>query len=99
MDDRQSIPKGLRENVRRATTILKRLGCTDVYLFGSIAAANADDGSDIDLAVRGCPKGGFFQALGKLMLELDYPVDLVSLDADDPFARYLETEGELLKVG
>jgi len=37
--------------------------------------------------------------LGELMLALDDPVDLVSLDRGDPFGDYLETAGELVAVG
>jgi len=37
--------------------------------------------------------------LGKLLLELDHSVDLVNLDRQDAFARYLEKEGELLQIG
>ena len=55
--------------------------------------------SDIDLAIRGCPKGAFFHLLGRLLLELDYPVDLVSLDRQNDFAHYLEKEGGLLRIG
>jgi predicted nucleotidyltransferase len=79
--------------------MLKEAGCADVFVFGSVAGGRVDDDSDIDLAVRGCPKGEFFHLLGKLLLELDYPVDLVNLDRQDAFARYLEREGELLRVG
>ena len=79
--------------------ILKEAGCTHVFLFGSLTAGKVRDGSDIDLAIRGCPKGRFFHLLGKLLLELDHSVDLVSLDRQDAFARYLEKEGELLRVG
>lgn len=52
-----------------------------------------------DLAVRGCPRGEFFHLLGSLLLQLDYPVDLVNLDGRDAFARYLEKEGGLLQIG
>jgi predicted nucleotidyltransferase len=69
-----------------------------VFLFGSLAAGEVKDKSDIDLAVRGCPKGEFFHILGKLLLELDYPVDLVNLDSQDAFAHYLEREGALLQI-
>jgi len=54
--------------------------------------------SDIDLAIRGCPQGIFFHLLGKLLMELDYPVDLVDLDRQDAFAQYLEKEGELIPI-
>jgi predicted nucleotidyltransferase len=88
-----------QKNIHRAVEILKSAGCTDIYLFGSLATGDARSESDVDLAVRGCPKGKFFRLLGQLLFELDYPVDLVNLDSRDAFARYLEREGELLQIG
>ncbi len=99
MDEKVQIPEPYQENVRRAVGILKGAGCTDIFLFGSLAAGESGDQSDIDLAIRGCPKGEFFHVLGRLLLELDYPVDLVNLDRQDAFARYLEREGGLLQIG
>jgi predicted nucleotidyltransferase len=93
------IPKIYQKDVHRAVEILKEAGCTHVFLLGSLAGGAIRDGSDIDLATRGCPKGRLFHLLGKLLLELDHPVDLVNLDRQDAFARYLEEEGELLQVG
>lgn len=99
MNENSQLPDMHRKNIRRAVEILKSAGCTDVYLFGSLAAGEVRGESDVDLAVRGCPKGKFFHLLGRLLLQLDHPVDLVNLDSGDAFARYLETEGELLQVG
>ena len=99
MDDKVQLPEIYQKDVRRAVEILKEAGCTDIFLFGSLATGKIKDKSDIDLAIRGCPKGKFFHLLGRLLLELDYPVDLVNLDRQDAFARYLEEEGELLQVG
>ncbi|TEU11239.1 MAG: nucleotidyltransferase domain-containing protein [Anaerolineales bacterium] len=99
MNDKVQLPETYQKDVRRAVEILKGAGCTDVFLFGSLATGEVKGQSDIDLAVRGCPKGKFFHLLGRLLLELDYPVDLVNLDRQDAFARYLEKEGELLQIG
>ena len=88
-----------QEDIHRATEILKRAGCAEVFLFGSLATGDFEGESDIDLAIRGCPKGSFFHLLGRLLFELNYPVDLVNLDSQDAFARYLEEEGELIKIG
>ncbi|MFQ6100566.1 MAG: nucleotidyltransferase family protein [Anaerolineae bacterium] len=99
MDERVQLPESYRKNIRRAVEMLKKAGCTGVFLFGSLAAGEIRGESDIDLAIRGCPKGEFFYLLGRLLLELDYPVDLVNLDSQDAFARHLEKEGELLQVG
>jgi predicted nucleotidyltransferase len=93
------IPEIYQKDIHRAVEILKEAGCTDVFLFGSLAAGKVRDKSDIDLAVRGCPQGEFFPLLGRLLLELSYPVDLVNLDGQDAFVRYLEEHGELLQIG
>jgi len=98
MSDVVQLPESYRRQIRRAARILRESGCTEVFLFGSLATGEIKDKSDIDLAVRGCPKGEFFHTLGRLLLELDYPVDLVNLDSQDAFARYLEREGELLQI-
>lgn len=99
MNDKVQLPETYQKDVRRAVEILKGAGCTDVFLFGSLATGKVKGQSDIDLAIRGFPKGKFFHLLGRLLLELDYPVDLVNLDRQDAFARYLEKEGELLQIG
>jgi predicted nucleotidyltransferase len=93
------VPETYQRDIERAVAILKDAGCSHVYLFGSLGLGRPRPTSDIDLAIRGCLKGRFFYLLGKLMLELDHPVDLVRLDAADPFARRLEKEGELVRVG
>ncbi|MBM4464859.1 MAG: nucleotidyltransferase domain-containing protein [Chloroflexi bacterium] len=99
MKEKSQLPKPYQKDIHRAVEILKEAGCTHVFLFGSLTVGKVRDGSDIDLAIRGCPKGSFFNLLGRLLLELDHPVDLVSLDRQDAFTRYLEEEGELLRIG
>lgn len=94
-----SVPGVFHEDIGRAVRILREGGCSEVFLFGSGAWGNICDESDMDLAVRGCPRGRFFQLLGRLLLELDHPVDLVNLDAQDAFAQYLQKEGLLVRVG
>jgi len=96
--DRTKIPEAFHEDIRRAIQILKEAGCTEIFLFGSLAKGRVGNKSDLDLAVRGCPQDRFFHLLGKLLIELDHPVDLVDLDSLDPFARYLEEEGKLVRV-
>ena len=98
MKKKIQLPEIYQKDIHRAVEILKEAGCTHVFLFGSLATGKLRDGSDIDLAVRGCPKGRFFHLLGKLLLEMDHPVDLVSLDSQDAFARYLEEKGDLLQI-
>ena len=94
-----AVPEAMRKDVRRAVEILREGGCTEVYVFGSAATGEVRDDSDIDLAVRGCPERFFFGLLGRLLRELEHSVDLVDLDCEDPFSRFLEKEEELVRVG
>ncbi|MCP4348627.1 MAG: nucleotidyltransferase domain-containing protein [Desulfobacterales bacterium] len=99
MNKKINIPKSYEENIRRAVDILREAGCSDIFLFGSLAEDNFREGSDIDIAVRGCPRKKFFYVLGKLLRNLDYPVDMVDLDEDNDFCRFLIEEGELVRIG
>jgi predicted nucleotidyltransferase len=99
MEQQVQFPERHQREIRRAVSILKEGGCTHVFLLGSLATAGVGGKSDMALAVRGCPKGKFFHLLGRLLLELEHPVDLVDLDGQHAFARYLEEEGDLLQVG
>ena len=69
-----------------------------MFLFGSITQGEMGKKSDIDIAIKGCPSGKYFNLLGKLMIELDHPVDLVNLDKNEDFASFLFREGELVNV-
>lgn len=93
-----AIPEVFREDIRRAVEILKGGGCSEVHVFGSAITGGVRDRSDIDLAIRGCPKGSFFRLLGSLLWELGHPVDLVNLDSEDAFAQYLQKEEVLVRI-
>jgi len=93
------ISESHRHDLRRAIEILKEEGCAEIYLFGSLVTGRIHGQSDIDLAVRGCPKKRFFRVFGELMMELDHPVDLVDLDCDDLFVHRLEKQGGLVQLG
>jgi predicted nucleotidyltransferase len=99
MTAKTAVPEVLQEDINRAVEILKEGGCTEIYLFGSGVTGKVRKGSDIDLAVRGCPQRHFFHLLGRLLWKLDRSVDLVDLDAAEAFAQYLQKEGVLLRVG
>jgi len=58
-----NFPQTYQENLTRAIEILQQGGCTEVYLFGSLASGKFHQHSDIDLAVRGCPSGNFLRYL------------------------------------
>jgi len=88
-----------RARVRQAAAALRAAGAREVYVFGSAAKGTLREGSDIDLAVAGLPPERFFEAMGQAADLLDCPLDLVDLDEENPFTRYLKEEGELELVG
>jgi len=67
-------------------------------LFGSLAHGKIHQESDIDLAIYNYPVGKIFRLWGKLMMQLDYNVDLVWLDNRDIFTHCLIREKELRKI-
>ncbi len=88
----------LAERIREAALALKAAGARDVYVFGSAAEGRMTEDSDIDLAVSGLPPAVFFKAMSIAHEILDRSLDLIDLDEDSPFTRYLKEEGELRRV-
>lgn len=85
-----------RDDIERAVSYLKEMGCSEIYIFGSIANGTADDDSDIDIAVRGISPERFFKIYGHLLLILEHEIDLVDLDLQKKFGERL-IENETLK--
>jgi len=92
------MPGDLHNLLALAAAALKEAGAREVYLFGSAAKGTVRDDSDIDLAVSGLPPEVFFKAMGKAGDILQRPLDLIDLDEDNPFTRYLKEEKELVRI-
>lgn len=90
--------ESMKARISQAAAALKAAGAREVYLFGSAAVGTVREGSDIDLAVSGLPPEKFFKAMGVAEDILQRPLDLVDLDEDNPFTRYLKEEKELVRV-
>ena len=88
----------LEERVKQAARALIAAGAREVYLFGSAARGEMRTDSDVDLAVSGLPAEVFFHAMGEAGDILQSELDLIDLDEDTPFTRYLQQEGELVRV-
>ena len=95
----QAAPAEVQRDIARAVEILKRGGCREVYVFGSVAEGRVARDSDIDLAVRGCPPERFLKLQGRLLMELGRSADLVDLDEDAGLAAFLERQSVLIHVG
>ena len=93
------MPEKIERLIEEAAAALKAAGAREVYVFGSAAKGELRENSDVDMAVSGLPPEVFFRAMGKASRALRRPLDLVDLDEDNPFTRYLKEEGELRRVG
>ena len=89
----------LTSRIEKAVAALKAAGAREVYLFGSAAKGALRENSDVDMAVSGLPPEIFFRAMAQASRALGRPLDLINLDRDNPFTRYLKEEGELHRVG
>lgn len=95
----EGLSEELREAIRRAAAALKAAGAREVYLFGSAARGRQHSDSDVDLAVSGLPPRVFFRAMAEAHEALgSRSLDLIDLEDDTPFTRYLREEGELQRV-
>jgi predicted nucleotidyltransferase len=94
----EQLPGDYRSDVEKAIHILTAEGCNEVYLFGSLANGKTSPTSDIDLAVKGLKDNIFFEVLGKLLMALNHPVDLLSLEDENRFVALLKKRGELVRV-
>jgi len=82
-----------------AARILKTAGSREVYVFGSAAKGDVEKANDIDFAISGLPPERFFTAMGRVQMALPRQIDLVDLDEDNSFTRYLKDEHELVRIG
>jgi len=74
-------------------------GAREIYVFGSAARGTDDASSDLDLAVSGLPPSIFYRIGARISDLMGRSVDLLDLDTDTPFTRYLRAENELVRVG
>ena len=88
-----------KEAVLAAAHLLRGLGASQVFVFGSFARGELRPDSDIDMAVSGLPAEVYFSAVSKASDLLSRPVDLLDLDDDTPLVRHLIGSGELIRVG
>jgi len=93
------IPQKYRQDVEVATNILKKEGCEAVFLFGSLVTGKIRDDSDIDIGIKGLPKGKFFEVYSRLYFDIENKVDLVDFDMNSDFYSMLDSIGEVVQIG
>ncbi|MDR2767110.1 MAG: nucleotidyltransferase domain-containing protein [Treponema sp.] len=93
------IPSKYRQDIETATNLLKSEGCQSIYLFGSLATGKSHDNSDIDIGIKGLPKGKFFETCAKVYFAMDNDIDIVDFDNNTDFYNLLNRQGEVVEIG
>jgi predicted nucleotidyltransferase len=94
-----NIPLKYRQDIEKATNLLKNEGCQSIFLFGSLVTGKIHEDSDIDIGVKGLPKGKFFEVYSRLYFDIENKIDLVDFDANPDFYSMLNRIGEVVKIG
>jgi predicted nucleotidyltransferase len=94
-----NIPQKYQKDIEIATNLLKKGGCKSIYLFGSLATGKNHDDSDIDIGIKGLPKGKFFEICSKVYFAVDNDIDIVDFDNDEDFYSLLNRLGEVVEIG
>ena len=93
-----SLPQAILDDIELAKSIILNAGAKEIYIFGSIAAGNYTEDSDLDIAIIGLEKKKFFQVYGELMSRLRRAVDIVGLDYHTDFATQIKKDSNLIRV-
>ena len=94
-----NIPQGYRKDIESVTNYLKKAGCESIFLFGSLVTGKNDENSDIDIGIKGYPKGKFFEIYSRVYFDYNTKIDLVDFDTNDSFYTMLTKIGEIVKIG
>jgi len=94
-----TFPERIKSDIEKATEILKKHGCSEVFIFGSLVKEGFNENSDIDIAVRGLKDEEYFKVLAELGRDLHCEVDLIDLDDEENrFAQFVLNKKELVRV-
>ena len=94
-----NIPIKYRKDIENAISLLKSEGCQSIYLFGSLVTGKFHENSDIDIGIKGLPKGKFFTTCAKVYFAVDHNIDIVNFDNNQDLYLLLTRLGEVIKVG
>jgi predicted nucleotidyltransferase len=94
-----TIPLKYRKDIEIAVNLLKNEGCQSIFLFGSLVTGKMQDDSDIDIGIKGLPKGKFFEVYSRLYFDIDNKIDLVDFDRNSDFYSMLNRIGEVVQIG
>ena len=94
-----NIPIKYMKDIESATNLLKKEGCEAVFLFGSLVTGKIREDSDIDIGVKGLPKGKFLSLYSQLHFDFESKIDLVDFDTNSDFYLMLNSIEEVVQIG
>ena len=97
MNERTDL-RPVAEDLEIVTEYLRSIGCSEIYLFGSVAEGDERETSDLDIAVRGIPAKRFFAVYGEVLNRCSRPVDLVDLDLQETLGRQILAGANVKRV-
>jgi predicted nucleotidyltransferase len=92
------IPVEYQKDIEKAISIFKKHGCREIYIFGSLAKGSFSENSDIDFAVKGLKKGDYYKVGALLNMEIEHNFDMIKLDNDNSFSRFIAENEVFLRV-
>ena len=93
-----NFPETYKTDIDKAVSILKKSGCSEIYLFGSLVSGKSNSDSDIDLAAKGIKKGDFFRVMAKLIASMNCRVDMIDIDRNKAFFKHIFHSGNIIRV-
>jgi len=94
-----NLPQKYHQDIENVVNLLKNEGCEAVFLFGSLVTGKIRDDSDIDIGVKGLPKGKFLNLFGRLYFDYENKIDLVDFDSNSDFYSMLKRIDEVVQIG
>ena len=94
-----NIPLKYQKDIESVTNLLKNEGCEAIFLFGSLVTGKIRDDSDIDIGIKGLPKGKFLEVYSRLYFDMENDIDLVDFDTNPDFFSMLNSIGEVIQIG
>jgi len=94
-----NIPLKYQKDVESVINLLKNEGCEAIFLFGSLVTGKIHDNSDIDIGIKGLPKGKFLEVYSRLYFDMENNIDLIDFDTNSDFFSMLNSIGEVVQIG
>jgi predicted nucleotidyltransferase len=94
-----NIPLKYQKDIESVTNLLKNEGCEAIFLFGSLVTGKIRDNSDIDIGIKGLPKGKFLEVYSRLYFGMENNIDLMDFDKNSDFFSMLNSIGEIVQIG